>query len=435
MEHFERLDAGISTLMMGRSICFIAAAMIGSAAIGAMASEDASSAASSAADQQNAIARQQMDMNKQQWDEYQRDYEPLNQQVIADSKNYDSVAKQNQAAGQANADVVQAYTKLKGEQDRQMAGMGVNPNSGKFVALNGQMGLSQALADAGAQNTARQNLVNQGAQYRLNVMNMGKGIPQTVNSGMYEAGNLSGDAAKIQDGLAVQTAKGVGDLGNNLMNAYKTYQTGQNTTAPNTGVFTPQPLDYSMGSSGSFGTSPATSAWGSDYSGGGFNSLGPMNGSSYNDMFAGTSPGFADGGLVADRTGLVDQGAMADQASKALASPMGTTLRQVMQQFPHSATRGYSRGGQVLPPQLKHLMPQQGIPPMSRRPVAPHGMPVYMDTGGAVPQGPGTTTSDSIPARLSNGEYVINANAVKKVGTEYLDKINQKGLGLPAQGR
>jgi len=48
--------------------------------------------------------------------------------------------------------------------------------------------------------------------------------------------------------------------------------------------------------------------------------------------------------------------------------------------------------------------------------------------GGAV-RGPGTETSDSIPARLSKGEYVVNADAVKMPGVKKkLEKINKKGL-------
>lgn len=38
--------------------------------------------------------------------------------------------------------------------------------------------------------------------------------------------------------------------------------------------------------------------------------------------------------------------------------------------------------------------------------------------------GPGTGTSDSIPAMLSNGEYVINAAAVRRLGTGYLNTLN-----------
>ena len=54
--------------------------------------------------------------------------------------------------------------------------------------------------------------------------------------------------------------------------------------------------------------------------------------------------------------------------------------------------------------------------------------------GGAV-SGPGTGTSDSIPVSiegkpgaLSNGEYVMNAKATKKIGLKRLDRMNLKGL-------
>lgn len=49
-------------------------------------------------------------------------------------------------------------------------------------------------------------------------------------------------------------------------------------------------------------------------------------------------------------------------------------------------------------------------------------------SGGHI-KGPGTGTSDSILARLSNGEYVLRAAAVKRYGTRLLDDIN--GLRLP----
>lgn len=49
------------------------------------------------------------------------------------------------------------------------------------------------------------------------------------------------------------------------------------------------------------------------------------------------------------------------------------------------------------------------------------------DTGGRV-SGAGTSTSDSIPAMLSNGEYVIRAAAVRKMGVGFLDMINRMQL-------
>lgn len=42
--------------------------------------------------------------------------------------------------------------------------------------------------------------------------------------------------------------------------------------------------------------------------------------------------------------------------------------------------------------------------------------------GGKV-RGPGTGTSDSIPARLSDGEYVIPADVVRRIGTDTLDRL------------
>jgi len=53
----------------------------------------------------------------------------------------------------------------------------------------------------------------------------------------------------------------------------------------------------------------------------------------------------------------------------------------------------------------------------------------YQD-GGPV-TGPGTGTSDSIPAMLSNGEYVINAASAANIGYENLDRMNRMKNGGP----
>jgi TP901 family phage tail tape measure protein len=44
-------------------------------------------------------------------------------------------------------------------------------------------------------------------------------------------------------------------------------------------------------------------------------------------------------------------------------------------------------------------------------------------------RGPGTSTSDSIPAMLSNGEYVLRASAVNSIGVPLLDEINKMAMG------
>lgn len=52
-------------------------------------------------------------------------------------------------------------------------------------------------------------------------------------------------------------------------------------------------------------------------------------------------------------------------------------------------------------------------------------------SGGYI-SGPGTSTSDSIPAMLSNGEYVLNASSVEAIGVDNLNRINAAGRNADA---
>lgn len=54
--------------------------------------------------------------------------------------------------------------------------------------------------------------------------------------------------------------------------------------------------------------------------------------------------------------------------------------------------------------------------------------------GGGLISGPGSGTSDSIPAMLSNGEYVINAEAVDRIGLPILNGLNSGRLDGFATG-
>jgi TP901 family phage tail tape measure protein len=48
---------------------------------------------------------------------------------------------------------------------------------------------------------------------------------------------------------------------------------------------------------------------------------------------------------------------------------------------------------------------------------------LQLNTGGYI-NGPGTSTSDSIPAMLSDGEYVIKSDVVSSLGTQFFDMLN-----------
>lgn len=49
---------------------------------------------------------------------------------------------------------------------------------------------------------------------------------------------------------------------------------------------------------------------------------------------------------------------------------------------------------------------------------------LFAATGGYI-TGPGTSTSDSIPARLSDGEFVMNAAAVRRYGVDFMHSLNR----------
>lgn len=59
---------------------------------------------------------------------------------------------------------------------------------------------------------------------------------------------------------------------------------------------------------------------------------------------------------------------------------------------------------------------------------------VVKAAGGGYISGPGTGTSDSIPARLSDGEYVVRAKAVQNLGTPFLDALNSGKIPHFARG-
>lgn len=56
--------------------------------------------------------------------------------------------------------------------------------------------------------------------------------------------------------------------------------------------------------------------------------------------------------------------------------------------------------------------------------IASNSSPQYEYATGGYISGKGTGTSDSIPAMLSNGEFVIKASSVKKYGTNFLNAVN-----------
>ena len=104
-----------------------------------------------------------------------------------------------------------------------------------------------------------------------------------------------------------------------------------------------------------------------------------------------TRPKYAGGGMTDDEAkayqGLLDSGYTEDEAIKII------------------ELHGSDYGGLQVPEFLK-----------SQAGKAEGGIADLDMTGGGAAFGPGTGTSDDIPAMLSDGEFVVTANAVKNLG-------------------
>ena len=79
----------------------------------------------------------------------------LQDTLVEDAKSFNEEAKQEELAGRAGADVNQGFSNAREQNNRAQQRMGVNPNSGRALAMGNQMAIAQAGALAGASTNAR----------------------------------------------------------------------------------------------------------------------------------------------------------------------------------------------------------------------------------------------------------------------------------------
>lgn len=253
---------------------------------------------------------------------YQNKGRPVVEQALEDAKGWDSEQNLAAARGRATASATQQFDNAQAMQQRGLQRMGINPNSGKFAALNNQAMVQRSLGTAAMANGADEARRGQGAAMRQNASNIAQGLSAGSMGWAGQSGGMGSSAA------------GIGSAGINTANSVQNAAIG--------------------------GMSSAGNMFGSNASG---------HQAAYNSVLQGN---------------------------------------QAQQQADQAAAGGV---GQLV-----------GMAAM------------FMADGGKV-QGPGTGTSDSVPAvnkdtgqriQLSNGEYVIPADVVKAKGSEFFQKLIQQ---------
>tara|TARA_R110002073_G_scaffold307760_2_gene477521 strand:+ start:7962 stop:8996 length:1035 start_codon:yes stop_codon:yes gene_type:complete len=151
------------------------------------------------ASQQMAAQNDQMAQARDYYN-YQKDtYRPLEQGIVADAQNFNTEAYQNQVASQAAADSGRAFGIGQQQNQRAMAAMGANPNSGRFAGMQNASGLQQAAMRANSMTGARNQAQQMGYARKLDAAGLGRGLAgasAAAYGGASNAGSQAGQNAQ-----------------------------------------------------------------------------------------------------------------------------------------------------------------------------------------------------------------------------------------------
>lgn len=137
----------------------------------------------------------------EQWQYYKDQFQPVEKRMAEEALGYDSEERKAAAAGQAGMEAAKQFAAARDANNRNMARMGVNPNSGKFAASQNTMAVQEALGKAAAQTGARNRIADMGIMLRKDAANFGRNMPGTAAQS-YGLGLNAGNSALANQGAA-----------------------------------------------------------------------------------------------------------------------------------------------------------------------------------------------------------------------------------------
>ena len=172
------------------------------------------------ATKQGLMMDQQMAQGKDYYDYNKSTFRPLEQGLVADAQAYDTDAMRNQLATKAAADSGLAFGRTQQANERAMASLGINPNSGRFQGIGSQAALSQAGMRAGAMTGARERAQQMGHARKMDAAGLGRGLAG-ASTAAYGGASGAGTQAAGTYGMAGQQhmagmAQGAGTIGSGM---------------------------------------------------------------------------------------------------------------------------------------------------------------------------------------------------------------------------
>lgn len=154
-------------------------------------------------------------------------YQPLEDSYIRDAQAFDTDAKREELAGLAMADTQRAFDSADGQNFRDMAARGINPNSGAAMALRQRGTLDKALGLAGSANSARRQARAEGRAMKMDAIGLGKGVVGNQST-MMQLANQGGNSAVAAGAAGLNAAYSGAPL---MQQGFGSAMTGMNTMA------------------------------------------------------------------------------------------------------------------------------------------------------------------------------------------------------------
>lgn len=188
---------------------------------------EANAIAGRVANSQIALMNQQRQIAGEYHNRNKTVFWPLEDTIVKDANEFDTPERREAEAGKAVADV---GAQIDGERQamvRNQQRMGVNPNSGNAVAMGNQMSLAAASAKGKAATAARDKIETQGFARKMDAASLGRGLASaqaTAASTSTQAGNSAVSAAYAPVTANAQATQMMG----NALQDYQNSMSGAN---------------------------------------------------------------------------------------------------------------------------------------------------------------------------------------------------------------
>lgn len=135
-------------------------------------------------------------------DRYWNSVAPMQDEMMADAQAFDTEGKRDELAGLALGDVNQGFSSARDQNSRAMGRMGVNPSSGRSMAMGNQMAIAQAAAQSSAMQKVRAAARQEGYGRKVDANAMMSGM-SGFSSTAAQASNSFGQSGMNAGGMGM----------------------------------------------------------------------------------------------------------------------------------------------------------------------------------------------------------------------------------------